>query len=45
MFDAPSEKDSEEVIIDMDYVKKVESRNFLDPSKKVEIDKKRKITL
>ena len=45
MFDAPSEKDSEEVIIDMDYVKKVESRNFLDPSKKIEIDKKRKITL
>jgi ATP-dependent Clp protease ATP-binding subunit ClpX len=45
MFDAPSEKDETEVIIDMDYVKKVEARNFLDPTKKVEIDKKRKITL
>lgn len=45
MFDVPSQTDTEEVIIDMDYVKKVEARNFLDPLKKVEIDKKRKITL
>jgi hypothetical protein len=44
MFDSPSEPDKE-VLIDMDYVRKVESKNFIDPSKIVEIDKKRKITL
>ena len=44
MFDSPSEPDKE-VLIDMDYVRKVESKNFIDPSKIVEVDKKRKITL
>lgn len=44
MFDSPSEPDKE-VLIDMDYVKKVESKNFIDPTKKMEIETKKKITL
>jgi ATP-dependent Clp protease ATP-binding subunit ClpX len=44
MFDSPSEPDKE-VLIDMDYVKKVESKNFIDPTMKMEIESKKKMTL
>lgn len=48
MFDAPSENAqdaSNDVLIDMDYVKKIELKNFIDPAKKIEIEKKKKMII
>lgn len=45
MYDAPSDEKDNEIVINMDYVKDVESKNFIDPKQKEEIEKKKSITI
>ena len=45
MYDAPSDEKDNEIIINMDYVKDVESKNFIDPKEKEEIENKKSITI
>ena len=40
MFNSPSEKDVKTVQIDMPYVREVEAKNFIDPAKKEELEKR-----
>lgn len=45
MYDAPSDEKDNEIVINMDYVKDVESKNFIDPKEKEDIEKKKIITI